>query len=59
MSSKQRKILAAAFKNPVSGTTEWAAIENLLVVAGANVIEGNGSQLSSKKTASLQLQSLN
>ncbi|WP_457587942.1 adenosine-specific kinase [Ensifer canadensis] len=49
MNSKQRKILAAVFKNPVSGTTEWAAIENLLVVAGANVFERNGSRVKFEK----------
>ncbi|HMF67451.1 MAG TPA: HicA protein, partial [Phyllobacterium sp.] len=44
MNSKQRRILAAIFKDPVSGTIEWAAIENLLVAAGANFLEGSGSR---------------
>ena len=39
----------AVFKDPVSGTIEWAAIENLLVAAGANVIEGNGSRVKFEK----------
>ncbi len=42
MNSKQKKTLAAVFGDPVSGTIEWAAIENLLVAAGAKVIEGKG-----------------
>ncbi|ASP87599.1 type II toxin-antitoxin system HicA family toxin (plasmid) [Sinorhizobium meliloti] len=49
MNSKQRKTLAAVFKDPVSGTIEWAAIENLLVPAGADVIEGNGSRVKFEK----------
>ncbi len=54
MNSKQKKTLAAIFKDPASGTIEWAAIENLLVAAGADVIEGNGSRVELKKTASLR-----
>ncbi|ANL44564.1 hypothetical protein AMC87_PD00133 (plasmid) [Rhizobium phaseoli] len=49
MNSKQRKTLAAVFKDPVSGTIEWAAIENLLVAAGADLIEGNGSRVKFEK----------
>ncbi|OOG63072.1 HicA protein [Sinorhizobium sp. A49] len=49
MNSKQKKTLADVFKNPVSGTIEWAAIEKLLVAAGANVIEGNGSRIKFEK----------
>jgi hypothetical protein len=49
MNSKQKKTLVAVFKDPVSGTIEWAAIENLLVAAGANVIEGNGSRVKFEK----------
>ncbi len=45
MNSKQRKVLAAVFADPVSGTLEWAAIENLLVSIGCEVIEGNGSRV--------------
>ncbi|WP_234908104.1 hypothetical protein [Ensifer canadensis] len=40
MNSKQKGTLAAVFKDPVSGTIEWAAKENLVVAAGANVIDG-------------------
>ncbi|MGZ2487170.1 hypothetical protein ACVITL_005755 [Rhizobium pisi] len=49
MNSKQRKTLAAVFKDPVSGTIEWAAIENLLVAAGADLIKGNGSRVKFEK----------
>jgi len=49
MNSKQRKTLARIFADPVSGTIEWAAIENLLVAAGARVIEGSGSRVRFEK----------
>lgn len=45
MNSKQEKTLKAVFTNPVSGTITWADIESLLVGAGAEVIEGNGSRV--------------
>ena len=45
MNSKQTKTLAAVFKDPVSGTIEWAAIESLLLSIGCRVIEGNGSRV--------------
>ena len=34
MNSKQKKTLAAIFKEPVSATIEWSAIESLLVAVG-------------------------
>jgi hypothetical protein len=37
--------LAAVFRDPISGTIEWADIEGLLVAAGCHVIEGNGSRV--------------
>lgn len=40
MNSKHRKTLAAVFNDPVSGTIEWAAVESLLLAAGARLIEG-------------------
>ena len=40
MNSKHRKTLAAVFTDPVSGTIEWAAVESLLLAAGARLIEG-------------------
>lgn len=45
MNSKQRKTLAAVFKDPVSGAIAWADIESLLLAIGCDVIEGNGSRV--------------
>ena len=45
MNSRQKKVLAAIFADPVSGTMEWVAIENLLVSIGCEVIEGSGSRV--------------
>lgn len=45
MKGKHRKTLAAVLRNPVSGTIEWAAVEGLLIAAGARVIEGRGSRV--------------
>lgn len=45
MNSKHRKTLATIFKDPVSGTIEWAALESLLVAVGCQVIEGSGSRV--------------
>jgi len=44
MNSKHRKTLAAVFTDPVPGTIEWAAVESLLLAAGARLIEGRGSR---------------
>ena len=49
MNSKQRKALSRVFQDPVSGTIEWASIENLLIAAGARVIEGSGSRVRFEK----------
>lgn len=49
MNSKHRRTLAAVFADPVSGTIEWAAVEKLLVAAGAQVIEGRGSRVRFEK----------
>ena len=45
MNSKHRKTLAAIFKEPVSGTIDWADIEGLLLAVGCTVVEGNGSRV--------------
>lgn len=45
MNSKQLKTLTAIFKDPVSGTINWADIEKLLVAVGCEVIEGSGSRV--------------
>jgi len=49
MNSKHRKTLAAVLTDPVSGTIEWAAIESLLLAAGARLIEGRGSRVRFEK----------
>ncbi|HXV31174.1 MAG TPA: type II toxin-antitoxin system HicA family toxin [Sinorhizobium sp.] len=49
MNSKHKKTLALVFKDPISGTIEWASIESLLVAAGADVIEGSGSRVRFEK----------
>ena len=49
LNSKHRKTLAAVFTDPVSGTIEWAAIESLLLAAGARRIEGRGSRVRFEK----------
>lgn len=45
MNSKHRRVLAAVFRDPVSGTIEWAGIEALLVACGCDIIEGKGSRV--------------
>ena len=45
MNSKQKRILASIFKDPVSASMVWKDIESLLISAGADVIEGNGSRV--------------
>jgi hypothetical protein len=49
MNSKHRKTLAAVFTDPVSSTIEWAAVESLLLAAGARLIEGRGSRVRFEK----------
>ena len=49
MNNKHRKTLAAVFTDPVSGTIEWAAVESLLLAAGARLIEGRGSRVRFEK----------
>jgi hypothetical protein len=49
MKSKHRKVLVAVFTDPVSGTIEWAAVESLLLAAGAVLIEGRGSRVRFEK----------
>lgn len=45
MNSKQTKILRRVFSDPVSSNIAWKDIESLLIAAGADVIEGNGSRV--------------
>lgn len=49
MNSKHHKTLATVFSEPVPGTIEWAAIEGLLLAAGARLIEGRGSRVRFEK----------
>ena len=45
MNSKQRKVLALVYTDPIPKSLEWLAIENLLLAVGATLIEGNGSRV--------------
>ena len=54
MTGKQRKTLTAVFRDPVSGTIEWAALEGLLIAAGARVIEGRGSRVRFEKAGEVE-----
>ena len=53
MNSKQRRVLAAIFRNPVSGTIAWNDIERLFVSLGCEVIEGTGSRVRFSKDGSI------
>ena len=45
MNRKQRRVLAAIFRKPTSGTIAWTDIEGLFVAVGCQVIEGTGSRV--------------
>jgi hypothetical protein len=45
MNRKHKRTLEALYADPVSGTLVWADVESLLVAAGCEVIEGNGSRV--------------
>ena len=49
MKGKQRTALAAVFRDPISGTSEWTAVEGLLIAAGARAFEGRGSRVRFEK----------
>ena len=49
MKGRNRKTLEAVFRDPVSTTVEWAAVEGLLIATGARVIEGRGSRVRFEK----------
>ena len=55
MNNRHRKTLVAVFKDPVSGTIEWAAIEGLLLAAGARLIEGRGSRVRFERDGELDI----
>lgn len=54
MNSKHKGTLAAAFRNPVSGTINRSDIENLLVAAGATIIKGSGSRVRFEKDGDVE-----
>jgi len=54
MNGKQRKTLEAVFRDPVSGTLDWAAIESLLLAVGCVLIEGNGSRVRFEKGGEIE-----
>jgi HicA toxin of bacterial toxin-antitoxin, len=54
MNSRHRKTLEAVYRDPVSGTTDWADIEALLVATGASVIEGRGSRVRFEKNGEVE-----
>lgn len=43
MNSKQKRTLDVVFRDPVSATLEWSAIESLLVAVGCRTHEAKGS----------------
>jgi hypothetical protein len=49
MNSKQLRVLAAIFADPVSGSITWASIESLLLAAGCTLVEGSGSRVRFEK----------
>ena len=49
MNSKHRKTLITVFSDPVSRNLEWRRIEFLLLAAGCELIEGQGSRIAFKR----------
>lgn len=45
MKGRHRRTLEVVFRDPVPGSLQWAALEGLLIAAGARVIEGRGSRV--------------
>ena len=54
MRDKHRKTLVAVFRDPVSGSIEWTALERLLIEAGAQAIEGRGSRVRFEKDGEVE-----
>jgi hypothetical protein len=54
MNNRHRKTLEVVFAEPVSGTVEWTSIENLLLAAGARLIEGSGSRVRFEKDGEVE-----
>ena len=51
---RHRQTLAAVFRDPVSRTIKWAAVEALLLAAGARVVEGRGSRVRFEKDGEVE-----
>jgi hypothetical protein len=45
LSSKNARILAAIFANPVRADIRWAEVESLFRALGAEIIQGSGSRV--------------
>jgi hypothetical protein len=45
MNNRHRKIMAAIFADPVSGTIAWADIETIFLALGCEIVEGAGSRV--------------
>lgn len=54
MNNRQRRTLAAVFADPVPRTLEWNEIENLLLAAGARMVEGRGSRVRFEKDGEIE-----
>ena len=54
MNNRHRRTLAAVFADPVPGNLEWAAVERLLIAAGARTIEGRGSRVRFEKDGEIE-----
>ena len=54
MRGKHRKTLVAVFRDPVSGSIEWTALERLLIAAGAQAIKGRGSRVRFEKDGEVE-----
>ena len=54
MNSKHGKTLALVFKDPVSGTIEWTAVDGLLIAVGCEWIEGSGSRVGFMKDGEVE-----
>ena len=54
LNNKQRRTLAAIFTDSVVGTIEWAAVEAVLLAAGARRIEGRGSRVRFEKDGEIE-----
>lgn len=49
MNNRHRKTIETVFRDPVSGSIEWADIEALPLASGCRIIEGSGSRVRFEK----------